>query len=159
MNPVGTRPGNARRDALAGASLPGRDSYPLFHRGAHGTFDDLVGQAYALLSIGVDAGSALPPADRAFLDRLGTVLVRIVPPDGDAAAGYCDLDFAYTVFLAGYQRQAALVRPDGTVFGSAVELTRLPGLVAGLRAELAARLTRPAFVSPAASGDDAASSG
>lgn len=103
----------------------------------HGTFDDLVGPAHALLSIGVDAGSALPPADQAFLGSLGTALVRIVPPDGDASAGYCDLDFAYTVFLAEHQRQAALVRPDGTIFGSAAELAGLPALVAGLRAELA----------------------
>ena len=137
MNTDGARPGNPRRDVLAGSPLPGRCSYPLFHHGVHGTFDDFVGPAHALLSIGADAGSALPPAGRAFLGTLGTVLVRIVPPDGDAAAGYCDLDFAYTAFLAGYRRQAALVRPDGTVYGSAVEPAGLPALVAGLRAELA----------------------
>jgi hypothetical protein len=137
MNPAGARPDHPRLDVLAGSSLPGRRSYPLFHCGVHGTFDDLIGPAHALLSIGVDASSALPPADRAFLGRLGTALVRIVPPDGDAAAGYCDLDFAYTVFLAAHQRRVALVRPDGTICGSAVDLAGLPALVAALRAELA----------------------
>lgn len=137
MNAAETDASKPRSDALAGSLLPGRSSYPLFHHGVHGTFDDIVGPCYALISIGVDAKSALPPADQAFLGRVGIPVIRIVPPDGDATDGYCDLDFAYTVLLAGHGRQTALVRPDGTVCGSATDLAELPDLVAGLRAELA----------------------
>lgn len=137
MNAVDMSAGKPCTDALAGSTLPGRRSYPLFHRGVHGTFDDIVGPAYALLVIGADAESALPPADRSVLKRLGAALVGIVPPDSDGRDGYCDLDFAYTAFLARHERRAALVRPDGTIRGSAVDLAGLPGLVAGLRAELA----------------------
>jgi hypothetical protein len=126
-----------RLDVLAGSPLPGRDSYPLFHRTVHGTLDDIIGHSFALISIGVDAGAVLSHADQAFLARLGAVIVRIVPPDGDGADGYCDLDFGYTAFLAGHKRQAALVRPDGTIQGSVDDVADLPDLVASLRAVIA----------------------
>lgn len=126
-----------RSDVLAGSTLPGLRSYPLYHRGMHGTFDHIVGPAYALISIGVDAAAALSRADHVFLKHLGTAIVRIAPPDDDGWHGYCDLDFAYTAFLAGYRRQVILVRPNGTIYGSVADLSDLPDLVAGLRAELA----------------------
>jgi hypothetical protein len=120
-----------RSDVLAGSTLPGPRSYPLYHRGAHGTFDDIVGPVYALIGIGVDAKSALSRADQVFLEHLGTAIVRIVPPDDDGWHGYCDLDFAYTAFLAAYRRQMVLVRPNGTIYGSVADLSDLPDLVAG----------------------------
>lgn len=125
-------------DVLAGATLPGRRSYPLFHRRVHGTLDDIIGPSFALIGIGVDAASALTRADQAFLEQMGAAIVRIVPPDDDGSDGYCDLDFAYTAFLAGYRRQVALVWPDGTIHGSVADLADLPDLVAGLRSEMAA---------------------
>lgn len=122
-----------RPDALAGSTLPGRDSYPLFHRTVHGTLDDIIGPSFGLISIGVDARSALAPADQAFLAQLDAVIVRIVPPDDDGTDGYCDLDFGYTAFLASHRRQAVLVWPDGTIYGSVGDVAGLPDLVAGLR--------------------------
>jgi hypothetical protein len=126
-----------RSDILAGSALSGRHSYPLFHRGVHGTFQDIAGPSYALISIGVDTRLELSRDDLAFLDHLGATIVRIVPPDDDGAEGYCDLDFAYTAFLAGYRRQAVLVWPDGTIHGSVADLTDLPDLVADFRRAVA----------------------
>jgi hypothetical protein len=128
-----------RSDVLAGSVLTGLRGYPIFHRDVHGTFDDIAGPSYALISIGVDAWSALSADDQAFLGALGTATIRIVPPDDDGSDGYCDLDFAYTAFLAGYRRQAALTRPDGTIYGSVADLADLAELVARLRRELVHR--------------------
>ena len=79
----------------------------------------------------------LSRADQVFLEHLGTAIVRIVPPDDDGWHGYCDLDFGYTAFLAAYRWQMVLARPNGMIYGSAADLSDLPDLVAGLRAELA----------------------
>lgn len=74
-------------DVLAGSVLPGLRSYPLFHHGGHGTLREIVRWSYALISIGVDAWPSLSAGDQAFLTRLGTATVRIVPRTATARTG------------------------------------------------------------------------
>ncbi|MET7992135.1 hypothetical protein ABZU76_14640 [Amycolatopsis sp. NPDC005232] len=123
-------------DPLAGRALPGRFSYPVYHRGEHGTLAELIGDDHALISIGVDTETAFDATDRAFLDQLPCRFVRILPPDESGIGGYCDLDFAFTAVLAANRRQAAVVHPNGRIAGSVEAIEDLPSLLRRVRGEL-----------------------
>ncbi|QTD95924.1 bifunctional 3-(3-hydroxy-phenyl)propionate/3-hydroxycinnamic acid hydroxylase [Streptomyces cyanogenus] len=106
-----------------------------------GWFDEVVGEGFVLLSA-EDAVAGLSEADREFLRRLGTRLVRVLAQGTDprtAGEGeVVDTDGVYLPFLAETGSTAVLVRPDYYAFGGAADRAGLSRLVDGLRTGLGA---------------------
>jgi 3-(3-hydroxy-phenyl)propionate hydroxylase len=97
---------------------------------AVGRFDDVAGHGWRLVS-SVDLDEVLTSAHHgtlAALDGRVIVLGRDVTDD----------DGAHSAFLARHGAVAYLARPDFIVFGTAARAADVPGLIAGLSAQLAA---------------------
>ncbi|MBV9795060.1 MAG: bifunctional 3-(3-hydroxy-phenyl)propionate/3-hydroxycinnamic acid hydroxylase, partial [Actinobacteria bacterium] len=79
---------------------------------------------------------------RALLSSLGAHLVRVVPPGTElpGTAGrietVADLDGRYQPWLAAAGYAAAVIRPDGYVFGGVASAADLPGLLDELASKL-----------------------
>jgi hypothetical protein len=113
-------------DPLAGQlSVQGR----LEIAGREGLLDDLAGGGFTLLCRGRDPLSDLDPARRNLLEALDVRVVAL-------GEGAIDLDGRTTEWLAGHDADAALVRPDLYVYGSAGTSVELPALIDDLRDRL-----------------------
>lgn len=119
---------------LAGQTMSEAHEYPLYRRGVIGPLHALIGRSrFAVVCAGFDLRLMLPSESAARLDELGIAVVQLVPPDGDGERFYCDLDFAYTAFLAGHRQNAVAVRRDYSVCGfSRDDAEPLATLVASL---------------------------
>lgn len=102
-----------------------------------GRFDDIVGRGFVLLTT-EPPEELLGEEDRAWLDMLGTCVVRVTADDGTEPApdAVADTDGVYLPYLAAARAAAVLVRPDFYVYGAARDRTGLAGLVAALRTAL-----------------------
>jgi flavoprotein hydroxylase len=100
-------------------------------------FDDVVGRGFALLTT-EPPDTLLTDGDRAWLDTLGTRVVRIVADDGTepAPGSVADTDGVYLPYFAAARATALLVRPDFYVYGAASDADGLTGLVTALRTAL-----------------------
>jgi flavoprotein hydroxylase len=104
--------------------------------GRTGRFDDLVGSAFALVSMQADPARALTPAQRAWFHALGGRCVQLAPPDAALEGALCDVDGAYARWFETHACAVALERPDFALFGVAKELAGAGELVEALRARL-----------------------
>ncbi|MFD5625212.1 bifunctional 3-(3-hydroxy-phenyl)propionate/3-hydroxycinnamic acid hydroxylase [Streptomyces sp. NPDC127072] len=84
-----------------------------------GLLDEVVGRGFLVAST-IDPRTALSPAQRAFLERVGARLVRIVPA-GQAVdpIDVADVDGFYLSHFSSVGHVGAVVRPDHYVFGTA----------------------------------------
>ncbi|REE94794.1 bifunctional 3-(3-hydroxy-phenyl)propionate/3-hydroxycinnamic acid hydroxylase [Thermomonospora umbrina] len=107
--------------------------------GATGRFDDVVGTGFALISLDPVEG-LLDEGRRAFLEKLGARVVRVVPtgarPGADEAT---DVTGVYAAHLAERSARTMLVRPDFTVFGTAAGPAGTAALIDDLGARLGPR--------------------
>ena len=113
-------------------SVQGRVSY----QGKTGRFDDLFGQGWVLMSLLGDARSVLDDEQLAFLDRLGTTIVQVVPAGDTGEQDIVDVDGTYTRFFTQGGFEAILTRPDFYIYGCARLLRDLPRLVDELRTQI-----------------------
>jgi 2-polyprenyl-6-methoxyphenol hydroxylase-like FAD-dependent oxidoreductase len=88
--------------------------------GREGLFDDVVGEGPCIVARG-DALSGLDAASRAAWERIGG---RIASFDE-----LVDLDGTYAAWFDAHDCEAAVVRPDWYLFGTAARGDRLPGLI------------------------------
>jgi flavoprotein hydroxylase len=105
--------------------------------GRTGLFDETVGRGFVLLAT-EEPAAGLGPDRLAFLARIGTHLVHVVPPGGpdpDPAVAV-DLDDVYLPYLHRFGATALLVRPDYHVFGAASGPDACAVLVDDLRSQL-----------------------
>ncbi len=97
-----------------------------------GRFDDLVGEGPCIVARG-DALATLDPARRAAWERIGGRTATIGDGSGDggapAATALADLDGTYTTWFDAHGCEAAVVRPDWYLFGTAARGDRLPDLI------------------------------
>jgi 2-polyprenyl-6-methoxyphenol hydroxylase-like FAD-dependent oxidoreductase len=138
---------------------------PLRYRGRTQTLDEIAGVGW-VLACSQDPRTHLDADRHAFLDTLGTRVLRLVqaggssgPADGDAGTDpdvAVDVDGTYLAALAEGGAVAALIRPDHYLFGTATRLAELPGLVADLQRQLVARGTVGATADLAGGGGRAA---
>ncbi|MER6694948.1 bifunctional 3-(3-hydroxy-phenyl)propionate/3-hydroxycinnamic acid hydroxylase [Streptomyces minutiscleroticus] len=100
-------------------------------------FDDVVGRGFVLLTT-ERPEALLDDADRAWLEGLGTRVVRVTADDGAEPAPGCvaDTDGVYLPYLAAARAAALLVRPDFYVYGAASDRAGLAGVVTALRTAL-----------------------
>ena len=141
--------GILRRDA-SGDLMPLAGDLTPQGRVARGTesglFDDVIGRGFVLLTT-IDPRSALGGDDLAFLERIGTHLVRVLPsgtaPESVAEHEMVDLDDAYLPYLAEAEQLGVLIRPDFYAFGASATEEDLPTLVSDLRKRLTARTPAP----------------
>lgn len=145
------------RRQLAGTLLPqGRVARP---GGEPGLFDDVLGRGFVLLSR-EPCAEVLDTDQLAFLDRIGTQLVRVVPGPAEPAEAtgrelveatggepveatgrelvVTDVDDRYLPLLERAGAVAVLVRPDCYAFGDAETKAGVPSLVDDLRTGLSA---------------------
>ncbi len=110
--------------ALAGTGAPHAGEFFVQGRvaadGREGLFDDLVGPGPCIVARG-EALAALDPERRAAWARIGGHLAQI---DSDA-----DLDGTYGAWFDSHECEAALVRPDWYLFGTAGDGVGLAALV------------------------------
>jgi flavoprotein hydroxylase len=106
--------------------------------GATGLFDDVVGAGFVLAAT-EDPAALLGSNQMAFLESIGTRLVRLVPADAAMPPGpgstVVDVDDVFLPFLAAVPAAGMLVRPDFHVFGAAAA-GELPAVVDDLRRQL-----------------------
>ncbi|MDL4813273.1 bifunctional 3-(3-hydroxy-phenyl)propionate/3-hydroxycinnamic acid hydroxylase MhpA [Actinomadura opuntiae] len=112
-------------------SVQGRVLYD----GRVGRMDDLLGNAWTLLSRKAEPESALNGEQRRLLEVLGTRSVHVTRATMPADSAAVDLDATYTRWFATLDADVVLVRPDHHVFGAA-KADRLGDLVDDLRRQL-----------------------
>ena len=97
-------------------------------------FDDAVGHGWCLVTVNRSLLDALPPALCAAWQEFGRIAVV-----GDGAPGQAldDLDGVYATWFRAHACEAALVRPDWYVYGTAGETAALHDLVQTLLEEFA----------------------
>ncbi|MCO8302425.1 bifunctional 3-(3-hydroxy-phenyl)propionate/3-hydroxycinnamic acid hydroxylase [Streptomyces sp. RKCA744] len=134
--------GLLRRDGRGGPAPSAGQAAPQWRvsrEGHTGLFDDVVGTGFVLLS-GEDVARALDARQLAFLESVGTRLVRVVPADTPTAGlgprDVVDVEGRYLPYLAELGALAVLVRPDFYVFGIAPDREGLPALVDDLAGQL-----------------------
>jgi 2-polyprenyl-6-methoxyphenol hydroxylase-like FAD-dependent oxidoreductase len=130
-------PEKLRYPALAGGALAGGLGAPhagefflqgrIRRDGREGLFDDVVGPGPCVLARG-DALDALDPARRAAWARIGGKLAVI--DDGS------DLDGTYGAWFDAHACEAAVVRPDWYLFGTAADGAGLAALLDAILAAL-----------------------
>nr|ATY46592.1 monooxygenase FAD-binding protein [Micromonospora sp. HK160111] len=108
--------------------------------GRSGLFDDVVGYGFALIA-SAPPTRLLDQGRLAYLERLGTRLVHLVPSDAESSGDTpgsvtVDTDGRYLSYLGDMGAEAALVRPDFYLFGAAQGPTGVRGLVDDLRRQL-----------------------
>lgn len=107
-------------------------------------FDQVVGTGFVLISR-EPLEQALDPDWAAFLERIGTRIVRVIPRDSaldtKSAIGVTavDLDEVYIPYLTSNDAVAVLVRPDFYVFGTASDLAGVNALIKDLQQQIAVR--------------------
>ncbi|TDC91286.1 bifunctional 3-(3-hydroxy-phenyl)propionate/3-hydroxycinnamic acid hydroxylase [Saccharopolyspora aridisoli] len=109
-------------------------------RGEHrGLFDDVVGNGFALIT-SLDPHAALDDEGRAFLEGIGTHLVRVLPfgtgPKHAQPHEVVDVGNVYLPYLDELEQAAVLVRPDFYVFGGARDRSDITRLVRELRSQI-----------------------
>ncbi|KUH66710.1 hypothetical protein AU184_19400 [Mycolicibacterium novocastrense] len=112
-------------------NFSGISEFPLYHNGDIGSLsvlDDSVD--VHLIVVDVNPAELLADHESTISGAVRLSTVWIVPPDGDGHNGYCDLDMAYSCYLADHQCVAMAVRHDGKVLGAISELSKLSDLVA-----------------------------
>ncbi|WP_175411728.1 bifunctional 3-(3-hydroxy-phenyl)propionate/3-hydroxycinnamic acid hydroxylase [Streptomyces sp. TRM64462] len=112
--------------------------------GVTGLFDEVVGLGFVLLTAD-DPAELLDAADRAFLARLGTHVVQVLPAGSRASAPHqvVDVDGVYEAYLAECRTRTLLVRPDFYVYGAAADREELALVLTGLRDALGASVPAP----------------
>jgi hypothetical protein len=136
-------PEKLRYPALAGGALAGGIDAPhageffvqgrVGAPGREGRFDDLVGEGPCIVARG-DALTGLDGARRAAWERIGGRLALVGDGSGEAdgaggATVVADRDGTYAAWFDGHGCEAAVVRPDWYLFGTAAGGDRLAGLV------------------------------
>jgi 2-polyprenyl-6-methoxyphenol hydroxylase-like FAD-dependent oxidoreductase len=105
--------------------------------GRTGRFDDVVGRGFVLLLAAGNPHEVLDGELMAYVtDVLGGVVVSL---DRSVRRGVRDADGALTAWLRDNGAGAALIRPDGYVFGSVAEPAGAARLVRALRQAIRAR--------------------
>ena len=101
------------------------------HRGVEGRFDDVMGAScFTLITYGGDARGCLDERQSERLQRLGTIVVEVVPRGVEPTADQVvDLETEYIPYLERHGLVAVLNRPDFYVFGGVDELHALGDLV------------------------------
>ncbi len=100
--------------------------------GRSGKLDDVVGSGFVVVSRDDDPWSALAPETADYLGAIGARLVAL----GDGQESVRDVDGALTCWLAGLEAFAAVIRPDGYVFGVARDRNGLRAVTDELRRQL-----------------------
>ncbi|MDT0307548.1 bifunctional 3-(3-hydroxy-phenyl)propionate/3-hydroxycinnamic acid hydroxylase [Streptomyces sp. DSM 44917] len=104
--------------------------------GRTGRADDVLGGGWSLLSRRAGALAALDQERRGFLAALGVRATHLSPAPLETGESAVDLDLTYSGWFEAIGAEVVLVRPDFTVFGTAVALDGLPALVDELRARI-----------------------
>jgi flavoprotein hydroxylase len=111
-----------------------------------GRLDEVVGTGF-LIAATSDIAHLLSPQQIEGLHRLDAHLIRLIAPgeqdhSSSLVQDVIDIDHAYLPHLAEVGHEAAIVRPDFYLFGTATSRDEIPGLVDDLFAKLA--LGKPA---------------
>ncbi len=128
-------PEKLRYPALAGGLADGAPHAGEFfvqgrvaENGREGRFDDLVGDGPCIVARG-DALDRLDPARRAAWERIGGRIALIGEDETAGAVTVDDLDGTYGAWFDAHDCDAAVVRPDWYLFGTAARGDRLAGLI------------------------------
>ncbi|WP_016832649.1 bifunctional 3-(3-hydroxy-phenyl)propionate/3-hydroxycinnamic acid hydroxylase [Herbaspirillum lusitanum] len=106
------------------------------HLGVVGRYDDLLGQAFALVVRDAELFSAISKNDLEKLHSLGGVAVHLSKEDDSVGHAIVDLDGKFSSFMDSQSMKAMLVRPDFYVYGSALTSTDVSGLIGRLDNDL-----------------------
>lgn len=101
-----------------------------------GLFDDVVGNGWAVLSPVADPRDVLDEEQLAFLDDIGTHLVRVTSEGASGDGTVVDLEGRYADWFEEAGIEAIVVRPDFYVYGTARTMEDLPRLVSSLQSVL-----------------------
>jgi 3-(3-hydroxy-phenyl)propionate hydroxylase len=101
---------------------------------AEGRFDDLLGWGFQLIGWRHDPALPLRAEQRAFLDQVHGIIAGVTDRAGNGSI--VDVGGAYRRFFDEHRVEAALLRPDFTIFGVARTRDQVPALVDDLRQQL-----------------------
>lgn len=106
------------------------------YQGRAGRFDDVVGQGFVVMAVDGDPASVLNKAQLAFLELIGTRLVRVSSTYKPGPEVVADLRGTYTRWFRERGLRAVIMRPDYYLFGAAAGLEDLPAVADSLRDQL-----------------------
>jgi 2-polyprenyl-6-methoxyphenol hydroxylase-like FAD-dependent oxidoreductase len=120
-------------DALAGQMFMQRE---VARDGKRGSFDDLVGTDFSLISMASDSAQHLSPDDLTFFTSIGGQCISLSSSPDERADQVIDLAGAYTEWFAANSCALVLTRPDWAIYGSASDLAGAATLIRSLRQRL-----------------------